>query len=99
MMFGLERWLRGCIALAVLLGAAVPACAARAAAWSVVNPAPAVFADGELDAVSCVSGEFCLAVGSHASGSLPLAEQRTGGSWSLVPGPLPRRMREGKLVG
>ncbi len=66
--------------------------------WSsVAAPAPPAGAVISLDAVTCVSGEDCWAVGSTdtpgplaGAGSFePAIERYSGGGWSIVPSPTP----------
>jgi hypothetical protein len=55
--------------------------------WSVV-PSPDKFSNANvLDAVTCLSAKFCVAVGSFANYHSTLVEQWNGSTWSVVPSP------------
>jgi hypothetical protein len=59
--------------------------------WSIV-PTPNPDHSDSLEAVSCTSSTFCMAVGYRKSGSVPyydqsLVESWNGTSWSVVPSP------------
>jgi YVTN family beta-propeller protein len=59
------------------------------ATWSVVSSPDKGSGDNELNTVSCVSSSFCVAGGSHASGSSTktLVESWNGTKWSIVTSP------------
>ena len=60
------------------------------AAWSIVASPNASSHDQNLEAVSCVSGTFCMAVGwykSQAEDNVALIEDWNGSSWTLGSGP------------
>ncbi len=58
--------------------------------WAVV-PSPNAAGNNTLQAVSCASGQSCMAVGGSSQGSSlsTLAMQLSGGHWSITPTPSP----------
>lgn len=75
---------------AALACAVLPAGQARAAspAWS-VTPSPSPHGADQLDAVSCTSTAFCMAVGSFDGSDGTLAETWSGTAWSVTTSPSP----------
>src|SRR5579863_4925336 len=72
-----------------LLGGAFPA-SASTSTWSVVHSPNRRAGGNDLDAVSCVAVNACMAVGHrlNSTGSaVTLAETWNGTQWSLVPSP------------
>jgi hypothetical protein len=66
--------------------------------WSVLTvPAPSGTTDASLDAVSCVSGMDCWAVGSSMDNTL--AESWNGTKWSIVSSPSPNPAKPNFLTG
>jgi len=70
------------------VGLSMPVTTAAAAGWSLVSSANlAGFADQGLNSVSCLSQNFCMAVGQYRSPDLgvhPLIERWDGSAWSIV---------------
>jgi hypothetical protein len=71
--------------------------------WALLSPAePGEAAKGSMADAACVGEAECYAVGSYtdASGTvLPLAGERTGGSWSVLSAPAPAGAKSGVLEG
>ncbi len=76
----------GSLAIALLVLAA-PLSVQAASSWAYVTGVPNVAsANNFLEAVSCVSSTFCMAVGYEGSTNVSLAEEWNGTSWSNVTG-------------
>jgi hypothetical protein len=98
----LKRWLAVPAAAGLALCLASPAGAA--VAWTVqAVPLPAGATSGNLSGVSCLSATDCIAVGFTASGTsggtVPLAEQWNGSTWTALATPLPSGGTTGVLNG
>jgi|SRR5579875_823488 len=94
----------GVAALALAVPGGAGATAVITSPWSQDTvPLPPGAGGGALQAVSCLAGGACVAVGNYldaATGSYqPLAETRSGGTWTATALPVPSGAQAGYLKG
>ncbi len=88
---GVVRWITACaLVLVILLGAA----RAQASSWRDQQIPPAEVPSGQLQAISCPTTHWCIAVGSYVNPigrTVALAERFNGHRWARMPTFNPRK--------